>query len=229
MASLRGDVSVYQIKSRQYTKQQEGNEEKEDQEISYQTEQLDYETDSVIIENPSRATIQLRNLTLANAISQGRNYIKIEDVKLVVNVALSTTRSTRKKVLDLLLKENGSLTTSKIAKELDMSEPTARKTMREFQALGIATVSSTSGYANSELTLILSDKFRWFLSAEFQNLRNDTDSSSSTTIHCQTNIESAEMSLPVIAKTQPNYYYPIQKISDSNCHTLKQNLPQRQT
>ena len=59
----------------------------EQQEISYQTEQLDYETDSVIIEDPSRATIQLRNLALANAISQGRNYIKIEDVKLVVKVA----------------------------------------------------------------------------------------------------------------------------------------------
>ena len=35
---------------------------KEEQEISYQTEQLDYETDSVIIEDPSSATIQLRNL-----------------------------------------------------------------------------------------------------------------------------------------------------------------------
>ena len=103
-------------------------------------------------------------------------------------------------------------------------EQSARKAMRELGALRIANVSSTSGYANSELTLILNDKFRWFLSEEFQNLRDDTDGSA-TTIHCQNNIESTEISLPVIAKTQPNFYYPIQKLGDSNCHTLKLNLP----
>jgi hypothetical protein len=219
LASLRGDVCIYQTKSRQYTKQQECNETYE-QEISYQTEQLDYETDSVIIEDPSRATIQLRNLALANAIAQGRNYIKIEDVKLIVNVALSTTRITRTKVFELL-KEKGNLTTSKIVKELNISEPTARKTMREFQALGIATISSTSGYANSELTLVLNNKFRWFLSEEFQKLK---DEKKLTTISCQPNIEFRRMYLPTIAKTLTNSYCAAQKTSNSNCHTLKENL-----
>ena len=221
LASLRGDVFVYQNKSRQSTKQEmsEGNEEQ----IFYQTEQLDYETDSVIIENPSRATIQLRNLAIANAISQGRNFIKIDDVKLVIKVALSTTRVTRKKVFDLLLKVKSELTTSKIVNELGLSEPTARKTMREFQALGIANISSTSGYANSELTLVLNNKFKWFLSEEFQNLRKEGDGSS-TAISRQSNIEYRRMYLPIITKTLSNSY-TIQKACDSNCHTLKANLP----
>ena len=226
LASLRGDVFVYQNKSRQSTKQDISDVENESQpqQVSYQTEQLDYETDSVIIEDPSRATIQLRNLALANAISQGRNYIKIEEVKLVVKVALSTTRVTRKKVFDLLLKEKGNLTTSKIVNELGLSEPTARKTMREFQALGIANISSTSGYANSELTLVLNDKFKWFLSEEFQNLRDEK--TTSTTFINQSNTEFRRMYLPMITKTLSNsYYYTIQKACDNNCHTLKANLP----
>ena len=121
------------------------------------------------------------------------------------------------------MKEEGNLTTSKIAKELDISEPNARKTMREFQALGIANVSSTSGYANSELTLKLNNKFNWFLSEEFQNLRDERSQTSTTP--CQPNLEYRRMYLPIIAKTLSNSYYPIQKACDSNCHTLKANLP----
>ena len=232
LASLRGDVYVYQHKSRQSTKLDVNdvhNESQQQQQVSYQIDQVDYETDSVIIEDPSRATIQLRNLALGNAISKGRNYIKIEDVKLVIKVALSTTRVTRKKVFDLLLKENGNVTTSTIVKELDISEPTARKTMREFQALEIANVSSTSSYASSELTLVLNGKFRWFLSEEFQNLRYDK-TTTVTTIHNQSNTEYRRMVLPLITKTLSNsYYYTIQKACDNkpcdSCHTLKAKLP----
>ena len=224
LASLRGDVFVYQNKSRQSTRQDisDGENELHPQQVSYHTEQLDYETDSVIIEDPSRATIQLRNLALANAISQGRNYIKNEDVKLVVKVALSTTRVTRKKVFDLLLKEKGELTTSKIVNELGLSEPTARKTMREFQALGLANISSTSGYINSELTLVLNKTFKWFLSEEFESLR-DEKAAKTISIN-QFNTEYRRMYLPIITKTLSNSY-TVQKACDSNCHTLKANSP----
>jgi hypothetical protein len=239
LASLRGDVSLFQTRSRKSRKEEvssSGENEIQQQEISYQTEQLDYETDSVIIEDPARATIQLRNLALANAISQGRDYIKIEDVKLVVKVALSTTRTSRKKVFDLLLKEKGELTTSKIVQELDISEPTARKTMREFHALGIADISQTSGYVNSELTLVLNNKFEWFVSNEFQNLRKkDKETITSTTTikySChslqQSNTEYRRMYLPLITKNLSNYYI-IQKTCHSKLcdsgHMLKANSP----
>jgi hypothetical protein len=233
LASLRGDVTIYPNKSRQFTKRDinDGDNEEQQQQISFQTEQLDFETDSVIIEDPARATIQLRNLALANAISQGRNYIKIEDVKLVVKVALSTTRVSRKKVFDLLLKEKGELTTSKIVNGLDISEPTARKTMREFQALGIANISQISGYVNSELTLVLNNKFKWFLSDEFQNLRKKDEV---TTIQYsnhlqQYNTEYRRMYLPLITKTLSNSSIVQKQTHDSkscdHCHTLKVNLP----
>ncbi len=122
-----------------------------------------------------------------------------------------------------MLKEKGQLTTSTITKELCLSEPTARRIMREFQALRIATVSSTSGYANSELTLVLNHKFKWFLSEEFQFLRNNEDPVTTTYIN-QSNIGYRRMYLPIITKTLSNSYI-LQKACDSCCHTLKANSP----
>jgi hypothetical protein len=55
----------------------------------------------------------LRNLAIANSIAQGRDYQTKEDVKLIIKVAFSTTRIHRSKLLDLLLQNNGELTTSK--------------------------------------------------------------------------------------------------------------------
>ena len=161
-----------QLRKNQKSSKETANNE-EDQDISIQTEQLNFETDTDTIEDPSRAAIQLLNLALANAISQGRNYLIKEDVKLIIEVALSTTRVQRYKILNLLLKDGGELLTSKIVDELKISEPTARKTMRELDALGIVKVINFDGYANSELKIKLSNDFKWFLSEEFQNLRDE--------------------------------------------------------
>ena len=124
------------------------------------------------------------------------------------------------------MKEKGNITTSKIVNELGLSEPTARKTMREFQALGIATISSVSSYMSSELKLVLNGKFKWFLSEEFQNLKGDGAPVPSTTSINQSNTEFRRMYLPMMTKTLSNaYYYTIQKANDNNCHTRKANSP----
>jgi len=43
-----------------------------------------------IIEDPSRAITQLRNLARGHALSKGRNYIKVEDIPMLIKVVLST-------------------------------------------------------------------------------------------------------------------------------------------
>ena len=65
----------------------------------------------------------------------------LQDIPIVIKVALSTAMVSRVKVFDLLLKKGGELKTSDIAKGLRVSEPTARRTMREFYALGIVEIS----------------------------------------------------------------------------------------
>ncbi len=233
LAHLRGTVFVSQSKTRKYQKSQDSSNNNEggggggrEEEISFQTEELDYETDSPIIEDPSRAAIVLRNLAIANSYSKGRNSLAKEDVKLIIQVALSTTRIHRSKILDLLLKNNGELITSKIVNELGMSEHIARKTMREFQALGIGQVMSISNYGNSELKLQLNKKFNWFLTEEFQSLKKlsiNIYPDLSESIYCDINMK---YQILILKNLGSNYYNS--KACDNNnnnCHTLKTNLP----
>lgn len=131
----------------------------------------DYDTDFPTIEDPSRATILLRNLAIGHAVSQGRDFINLKDTPIVVEVALSTAPVRRVKVLDLLLKHSGELTTSQITNELRVSQPVARRTIREFHALGIADLSAIAGYNNAEHKITLKSEFDWFKTKEFEKLR----------------------------------------------------------
>jgi hypothetical protein len=226
LAPLRGIVYVSQSKLRKYQKSPNNNSEAE---VSFQTEELDYDTDSPIIEDPSRAAVVLRNLAISNAFSQGRNYLTNEDVTLIIQVAFSTTRIHRSKLLKLLLRNNGELTTSQIVNQLGMSEPFARKTMREFEALGISKTSSISPSINSELKIRLNDKFSWFLTEEFQKLGD---------LSIQSNRHSAVSRESICYSNNMSYQSIILRnhLSNNNFnsrpfdnrHTLKQNLPLRE-
>jgi hypothetical protein len=139
--------------------------------LSYQVDGPDYDTDLPIIEDPSRAVVLLRNLAIAHAVSQGRDTIGLEDVSMVIKVALSTAMYNRIKIFDLLLKNRGELVTSDITTGLRVSEPTARRTMREFHALKIVDISAVTQYSNAELKITLRPEYDWFKSEEFKSLR----------------------------------------------------------
>jgi hypothetical protein len=79
----------------------------------------------------------IRNLALANANSQGRNYLTKDDAKLIISVCFSTTKVYRARMLYYVLENNGELTTSQIATGLEISRPNALQTMQEFNALKI--------------------------------------------------------------------------------------------
>ena len=146
------------------------------------TYESDYDTDYPIVEDPSRAVVMLRNLAIGNAISQGRNHINLEDISLIMNVALSTTSRARSELVRFLLRNNGELTTSDIVKQNKISSPFAKKTMRELAAVGIVEISSVTGYSNSELKITLRDEYKWFKSQDFQKLfNNDQDSTKKDT------------------------------------------------
>ena len=54
------------------------------------TQASDYAYTIATIEEPDRAITQLRNLARGHALSQGRNYIIIEDIPIIVKVVFST-------------------------------------------------------------------------------------------------------------------------------------------
>jgi len=122
------------------------------------------------IEDPTRAIEVLRNLARGHALSQGRESITVDDIPVVINTVLSTASIERVRILDLLIANDGTLTTSQIEICLDISSPTARRTMTELKATGLVDMVSASAPEESKITL--KREFSWFLTEEFDNLRS---------------------------------------------------------
>jgi hypothetical protein len=123
------------------------------------------------IEEPSRAITQLMNLAKGHALSQGRNFITNEDVTVVIKVVLSTASIERVAVFDLLLAHGGKLQTPTIIDSLNVTSPTANRTMTEFKAIGLVdTENIGSSHVNE---IILKSEFNWFLTTEFRDLRDN--------------------------------------------------------
>ena len=137
------------------------------------TQGLDYAYRLAIREDPTRAMVQLRNLARGHALSQGRNYLTLEDMPILIKVVLSTASLERVRVFELLMAYRGKLTTSQITVSLNMSNPTAKKTMAELLAIGLVTLGEIESQQGSlEKQITLKDEFDWFLSSDFQSVRN---------------------------------------------------------
>jgi hypothetical protein len=123
------------------------------------------------IEEPPRAITQLMNLAKGHALSQGRNFITKEDVSIVIKVVLSTASIERVAVFDLLLAHGGKLQTPVIEESLNVTSPTALRTMTEFKAIGLMDSNKNNGSSHvNEITL--KPEFDWFLTTEFRKLRD---------------------------------------------------------
>ena len=122
------------------------------------------------IEEPSRAITQLTNLAKGHALSQGRNFITKEDLSIVIKVVLSTASTERVAVFDLLLAHGRKFQTSVVKESLNVTSPTALRTMTELVAIGLVDNEETCSSHVNEITL--KPEFDWFLTNEFQKLRN---------------------------------------------------------
>jgi len=137
------------------------------------TQGSDYAYTKPIIEDPSRAITQLKNLARGHALSCARNFIKKEDISIVVKTVLSTASVERVFIFDELLKNEGILTTSQVEKSLKISPPTARRTMTELDVLGIVNILEPDGELYTEKRIVLKPEFNWFLTPEFNELREE--------------------------------------------------------
>ena len=71
------------------------------------------------------------------------------------------------------MEKNGLIESSDIEKHLKVSKPTALRTMTEFYVLGIVDKIELGEENNSPMQFRLDSDFKWFLSDDFRNLRND--------------------------------------------------------
>jgi hypothetical protein len=124
------------------------------------------------VEEPDRAIEQLRNQARGHALSQGRNYITMDDVPITIKTVLSTASIERVNIFNLLLAYGGTLTTPHIEHSLDLHRHVAHRTMAELRAVGLVEIDEVE-YSNSPITMRLKPEFKWFLQDEFQKLRED--------------------------------------------------------
>lgn len=137
---------------------------------TYGTGGTDYGYATAIKEEPDRAMEQLRNIARASALSKGRNYITNEDLSLPIKVVLSTASLDRVNIFDLLIAYKGKLTTKIITESLNISAPTAYKTMVELKAVGLVNMKDPEN-ETEEKEITLKDDFKWFIEDEFSKLR----------------------------------------------------------
>ncbi len=157
LAHLRGNVPVWETKDSQGS---------------------DYAYTFPTIEDPNRAITQLRNLARGHALSQGKNYITMDDIPLLIKVVLSTASKERVILFDHLLENNGKLDTLSISEHMIVSPKTALKTMTELVILGVVDRLDMENYSpnnsnNKAFQIQLKQEFNWFLSNEFKELREN--------------------------------------------------------
>jgi hypothetical protein len=193
LARIRGNAYAYESRSTGarlvlLEDDQENNQttENKNNNVSYRYE---YNFEQPIIENPSRANIILYNIARAHAFEiHGRNYILLEDIPIVIKIALSTANLNRVSVLRLMLTETrhadigghlehkGRFFTRDLVNSLKISESTARRVMKELQVLDVVRIGSekmSNGKQHDYIELV--EKFQWLLEDEFQNLIKDFD------------------------------------------------------
>ena len=109
-------------------------------------------------------------------MSQGRNYLTVVDIPVVVKCVLSTAQIERVSFFYLLINNDGDISTDQIMEYLHVSRPTALRTMAELKAIKLVDSYDFDEHQKGDhfvRHIKLKDKFAWFLSAEFKELCED--------------------------------------------------------
>lgn len=127
-----------------------------------------YHYEMPVIEDPARAASALYNLARGHAVLYGRNYIKKDDLQVVIAVALSSASRERVELFKLLLDHNGKLNTEEFSKFTQVSKPTALKEMKMLQILDLVDEFAEAGQTKPTFAIKLKPELEWFQSEEFR-------------------------------------------------------------
>jgi len=100
-----------------------------------------YQFKSPIKEEPERAISHLYDVARGHAVAFGRNYINIDDARIVIEIAFSSCPFDRYKFLELFIKKDKQILDSKtIADMINCSERNAGTVMKTMQILGLGKI-----------------------------------------------------------------------------------------
>jgi hypothetical protein len=138
-----------------------------------ETEGSDYGYSVSQQEDPRRAITALRNLARGHALLTGRNFITKEDIPVVVKTVLSTAQIERVSVFYLLINNRGDVSTDDVMDYLHVSRPTALRTMAELKVIRLVEDYEIQDeiHHRGVKHIRLRDNFDWFLSEDFEKLR----------------------------------------------------------
>ena len=100
----------------------------------------------------------------------------MQDIPLLIKVVFSTASKERVILFDHLLENDGQLDTLSIKEHMIISKKTALKTMAEFVFLKIVDrleMQNNNPSDNKAFQIQLKEEFKWFLSNEFKQLREN--------------------------------------------------------
>lgn len=126
-----------------------------------------YNFETPITEEPSRASNALYNLARGYAVINGRNSITHEDLKVVIPVVLSSAPKERVELFKLLIENNGTLNTNEFIEAAGVSRATARKEMEKLVKIGLVDKTEEEAETKPVIAVTLKSEFSWFLSTEF--------------------------------------------------------------
>ena len=119
LSSLRAPIEIY---SREYSGEE-------------------YQFKIPVKEEPERVISHLYDIARGHAVAYNRNYITMDDARVVIEVALSSCPFDRYKLLELFVKTDKSeLDTEEIATLLNCSDRNARTIMKTMEILGLGKI-----------------------------------------------------------------------------------------
>jgi len=143
----------------------------------------EYSYKSLSIEKPKRANTTLYNLARGHALIEGRDYLTLHDIPVIIDIVLSSMPGDRREIFLALLDANDKydeyvdivdnfdgevmLTTANICELLKCSSPTARARMEVLNILGLVELRSAG---HNEYCIKFKEEFKWLKSPGFKRL-----------------------------------------------------------
>lgn len=126
-----------------------------------------------IVEEPERCIQALYALARGHALIRGRTQVTIDDLPVVIDVALSSAPWDRVIAFAYLLNKN-KVTTKGLMEDLNCSRTKAIRTMKTLELLELVDLEEenipTIGGEQTGYVMRLKKEFDWFTSEEFKNL-----------------------------------------------------------
>jgi len=127
-----------------------------------------------VVETPKRLAAILFNLARGHAIVHNRRRLNEDDLRLIIEIALSSMPSDRSQVLELFYErpDGSEIKTSEVEEALGVSKPTARAIMKTLSLLKVVNLEEVIPGDPSGHRIRLADGFRWFTEKQFRSLRD---------------------------------------------------------